>query len=101
MNYVRRLFIAIVVFAFITCAWAGAEIIFEGKVQQSIVDTIVAVFIALSISGKFEKGVEENERREKLAEEFAEKLIEHIKEREETKDGKDGSEQCLENRNAN
>lgn len=101
MNLLRRLIIAVFAFVLITFAWVGAEFLMEGKVQQSIVDTIVAVFIALSISGKFEKGVEENERREKLAEEFAEKLIEHIKEREETKSGEDGSEQCLENRNAN
>lgn len=91
MNYVRRLLIAIVVFAFIACAWAGAELILEGKVQQSIVDTIVAVFIALSISGKFEKGVEEHERQQKFAEEFAKKLVNKLKEGEETKSGENAS----------
>ena len=91
MNYVRRLIIAVVVMAFITCAWYGAEMLIHGQSQRSAVDTFVAILITLSISGKLEKGVEESERKHQLAEQFAEELTKHIKERTEA-EGNTGSD---------
>ena len=60
MNYVRRLIVAAIIMALIYCAWYGAEILIHGQSQRSVVDTFVAVMISLSLSGKIEKGAEEN-----------------------------------------
>ena len=88
MNYVRRLILAIIVLAFITFAWYGAEMMIHGESQRSAVDIFVAIVISLSISGKLEKGVEENERKRKVAEKLTADVIKHVKEREEGKSGK-------------
>ena len=89
MNYIRRFIFAVIIIAFITCAWYGAEMLIHGQSQRSVVDLLVAVMIALSISGNLEKGVEKNERDRELAEKFAKEFAEHIKTRQEAeKDGK-------------
>ena len=90
MNYVRRLLIAIIILAFLYASWYGAEMLIHGESQRSIVDLLVAILISISFSGKIEKGVEENERKHQFAEKFATEFIEHIKKREEAKDGENG-----------
>lgn len=92
MIYVRRLILAAIVMVFITCAWYGAEMLIHGESQRSVVDTAVAVCISLSVSAKLEKGVEENERKREFAKKFANEVVEHIKEREETQNGKSRKE---------
>ena len=87
MTYIRRFIFAVIVVAFISCAWYGAEMLIYGESQRSIVDLLIAVFISLSISNKLEKGVEESERKRQFAEKFAKEFIEHIKKKGETKDG--------------
>ena len=92
MNYVRRLFRAVVILAFLICAWCGAEMLIYGESQRSAVDMGIAILIALRISGGLERGVEANERKrasaEKFADEFAEKFIEQLKkEGEKTENG--------------
>ena len=87
MTYVRRLIFAVIVMAFISFAWYGAEMMIHGQSQRSVVDLFIAVCLAMSISGKIEKGVEASERKRKFAEKFAEEFIEQCKKREEAKDG--------------
>lgn len=91
MNYVRRLIIAVFVLALIISAWYGAEMLIHGESQKSVVDTLVSVCLALGISGKIEKGVEQNERKQEFAEKFAEEFVKSIKERTETENGKDAN----------
>lgn len=91
MNYVRRFILALIVLAFIICAWYGAEMLIHGESQRSVVDLFVAVVISLSISGNLEKGVEQGERKRADAEKFANEFVEYIKKKEESKNGKDGS----------
>ncbi len=91
MTYLRRLMLACFILAFLICAWYGAEMLIHGESQRSVVDLAVAVMISLSLSGKLEKGVEENERKREFAERFAGELVKHIEEREKAKGGKDGS----------
>lgn len=91
MNYVRRLIVAVVVLAFLICAWYGAEMLIHGESQRSAVDIAVAIMISLSVSGKLEKGVEQNERKREIADKFASEFIEFAKKREEAKNGEDGS----------
>ena len=90
MRYIRRFILAVIVLAFITCAWYGAEMLIHGESQRSAVDIFVAVLISLSISGSLEKGVEQNERKQEFAEKFATELAKHIKEDKETSSEKDG-----------
>lgn len=92
MIYVRRLILAVIVMVFITCAWYGAEMLIHGESQRSVVDIAVAICISLSVSAKLEKGVEENERKREFAKKFANEVVEHIKEREETQNGKSRKE---------
>ena len=75
---------------FLICAWYGAEMLIHGQSQRSAVDTFVAICIALSISGKIERGVEANERKQELARQFAEEFVKHAKTRQE-KNGENGS----------
>ena len=82
---------AVIILAFIMCAWYGAEMLIHGVSQRSAVDIFVAITIAISLSGKLEKGVEINERKREVAERFAKEFIEHVKEKEEAKSGKDGN----------
>ena len=88
----RRLIFAVIVFAVLFFAWCGAEYIIQGHCEKSVVDYAIAIIIALSVSGKLEKGAEANDRRNEFAEEFADKLVQTIKERKETESGKDGIE---------
>lgn len=81
MNYVRRFILAIIIMAFISCAWYGAEMIIHGVSQRSAVDIFVAIMISLSISGKLEKGAELNERKQAIAEKFADEFTKQLKER--------------------
>ena len=87
----RRIIFAVIVFVVFFSAWCGAEYLIQGHCEKSLVDYAIAIIIALSISGKMEKGAEANDRRNEFAEKFADKLIENIKERTEAESGKDGN----------
>ena len=91
MTYVRRLVFAIIILAFLICAWYGAEMLIHGESQRSVVDIAVAIMISLSISGRLEKGVEKSERKQEFAERFAGDFIEFLKTRTESQSGEDGS----------
>ena len=62
----------------------------HGQSQRSVVDTFIAIVIALALSGRIEKGAEENERKREIAERFTKMCIHKIKESEKDNDGKDG-----------
>ena len=89
MSYFRRLIVAVIVLAFISTAWYGAEMMIHGVSQRSAVDIFVAIMISISISGSVEKGVEENERKRQFAEKFTTDFIKFIKERKEAETGED------------
>ena len=90
MIYVRRLILAVIVLAFLSAAWYGAEMMIHGESQRSAIDIAIAVMISLGISGKLEKGVEQNERKREFAEKFANEVIERIQKGEKT-NGENGS----------
>lgn len=91
MNYIRRLICAVVIVFIIITSWYGAEIMIHGTSQRSAVDIAIAVIISLVLSGKIEKGAEENERRREIAERFATEFAKQIQKGEKVINGKDGS----------
>lgn len=80
-----RIVVLVILLAFVCLAWYGAEMLLYDYSQPSIVKGIVAVALAIIISGNMQKGAILNERREQLAK----GIVGEFSKDKEKKDGKD------------
>ena len=77
----RRYVEAIIILIVLCLSWYGAEVLLYGYSQTSIVDGVIAVCIAMSISGRMEKERIINEHKREFAEGLLKGLQKGIAER--------------------
>ena len=77
----RRWIEAAVILAALCLMWYGAEMLLYGYSQPSIVKALVAVGIALSMSGRIEKELIWNDRKREFAEGILKGIQEGLKEK--------------------